>query len=308
MTTQTKIDTQEVFFENGTIWVPTTSSWSGKDRLNASDIGKTEEEILDIIELGRKKILPEETRVKLGRPRSQVTGLMMRYAKPFFMRGAWFVPNKNFLKVKEGLEDIKKNQDAIVQDLIDNMDEIKSEMIAEYSMLEDANWPTDDTIRRRFRLSWHVIEVSGSSIQEADSTELAEAKILFSKQLRETYDEYKDQIMQDAQLAIIEACMDISEKIKSGSKFTATSLKKPKKVIDDYMSIATVFDLEEVRAEVNKVKVKLDATDPANIRNNWSYAKDFAGSMQTMAENIGDLSGLSANGMVKRVVKRRKAA
>lgn len=297
-------DTQQLFFDQGTVWVISTSGWSGKDRLRASDIGKEDADILDIIELGRKKILPEEVRIKLLRPRSQVTGLMNRLARPFFIRGAYYVANKNFLLIKNGLEAIRENQAVIVQDLIDNMPNIRDEMIERYPILADAVWPTDKQIRNRFDITWHVCEVTGTSAKETDPEELWAAKLEFQANLKDAYEGYKNEILRETQQAIIDACQDISEKISTGVSITETSLKKPRKVVEDYLNVAEVFDLNEVRVEVAKLQAELDGANAAMLRNNWHVAKKFAETMKVMSGNIGDLTGLSKNGMAKRVVKK----
>jgi len=297
-------NTQQQFYGNGTVWIASVSSWSGKDKLTAADIGKRPEDILDIIELGRKKILPEDQRIKLLRPSSQITSLMSSLGKRFFIRGAWYIPNNHFLLAKTGLENIQMNQEVIVNDLIDNMPEIKAEMIERYPLLEDANWPTEQQIRSRFSVKWHVCEIQGAEITDADPEELAAAKMEFQQQLSESYEEYKDQILTQAKVAIIDACHEISDKIEAGQKITKHALKRPKRVIEDYLNIAEIFDLEDVKAEVLRLHSELEATDAKELRENWKFASDFAAHVEDMAANIGDLSGLSSDGTIKRVVKK----
>jgi len=299
--------TMTLMCENGTVWIPSTSSWTGKDRLHASDIGKNDTDILDIIELGRKRIIPEDVRLELLRPRGQVNSLMTRLGKPFFLRGAWWVPNKNMVAVKEGLEKIQKTQDEIVQKLIDGLPELKKEMTAQYPILANADWPTEAKIRSQFSLTWHVVEVKGTSMKEADTEELIAAKTEFSNQLKQEYEDYKNQILTEAKQAIVEACNEIAWKVKdAGSRVTAATIRKPMKIIDDYLGIAEIFDLEDVRSEVQKVKDKLESASPQQLKTDWFAAKEFAKSMSEMAGKIGNLSGLYKDGTVMRVATRRE--
>jgi hypothetical protein len=300
----TSVESQ--LYGNGTIWITTVSSWSGKDKLKAEDIGKTPDDILDIIELGRKKITPDDVRVSFQRPQSQITSLMSSLGKRFFIRGAWFVPNNHFMLAKAGLEKIRENQEAIVEDLIANFPEIKATMIENYPMLANAEWPSEQKIRNRFGIKWHVCEIRGAEISDADPEELAEAKRHFQQQLTESYEEYREQIMEGAKVAMIDAIKEISEKIETGEKITETNLKKPRRVIEDYLNIAQIFDLEEVRTEINRLKSEVESVEAKDIRLDWNYAQQFAESIRNMAANIGDLSSLSSDGTVKRVV--RKAA
>lgn len=303
MTTE-KADTQKLFFDQGTVWVISIRGWAGKDRLRASDIGKEDTDILDIIELGRKKLIPDEVRIKLLKPRSQVTSLMNRLARPFFIRGAYYVANKNFIPIKEGLEAIRKNQAIIVQDLIDNMPEIMAEMIEKYPILADATWPTDQQIKDRFSLDWHVCEINGTSAKDTDPEELLAAKMEFQTELKGAYESYKNEILRETQQAIIDACHDISEKIHAGVNITESTLKKPRRIVEDYLNVAEIFDLDEVKTEVNKLQSELNNANALKIRSNWQEGKAFAETMRFMANNIGDMVGLSKSGQPKRVVAK----
>lgn len=299
-------DVESKLYSNGTIWITSVSSWSGKDKLKAEDIGKTADDILDIIELGRKKIIPDAVRIGLQRPSSQITSLMSNLGKRFFIRGAWYVPNTNFMLAKTGLEKIRDNQEVIVEDLINNLPEIQNEMIANYPMLADAEWPSEQKIRNRFGIRWHVCEIKGAEITEADAEELVAAKLEFRNQLSQTYQEYADQILEQAKIAMMESVQEIAAKIKDGQRITEKSMKKPRRVVDDYLNIAQIFDLNEVKAGIEKLKAQLESTDADTIRGNYQFAQEFAESIKGMANTIGDISGLSSDGTVKRVV--RKAA
>lgn len=296
---------EEVILENGTVWFISTSSWTGKDKLKAEDIGVTQEDVLDIIELGSKKLLPKEIRVRLSKPRSQVTSLMDRIGKHFLhFKGAWWVPDSRFLVAKEGIDKIIETQQGIVDDLIMNLPDIKQEMISEYPILESADWPSNDKIRRRFGINCAVCEVHGVSMKPTDTEELASAKRAFKEELTMEYEQYKENILKEAQLAIIDACHEINQKITEGNKITEGSLKKPKRVIDDYLNIAEIFDIEDVRTEVAKIKSKFEDIQAEELRGDFSFATDFAESLKNMASNIGDLTGLSKDGQAKRVVKK----
>lgn len=306
MESQQISNTEQVFLQNGTVWFISTSSWTAEDKLRPEDIGKKPEDILNIITLGSKKLLPDEIQVKLKKPRSQVSSLMDRLGKHFMhFKGAWWVADKNFLLAKKGLEKIVETQNLIVDDLIANMPSIKAEMLEQYPMLADAEWPSDKHIRRKFGIKITVCQIQGANMKEADLEELAQAKRDFRNQLTSAYEEYKNQILIETQTAIIEACKEISDKIKKGERITESTMKKPRRVVEDYLNVTEVFDIEEVKMKVRELKEKLDGVDAESLRNQWSVAEAFAKTMKTMAGQIGDLAGLSIDGNVKRVVKRK---
>jgi NAD-specific glutamate dehydrogenase len=134
---------------------------------------------------------------------------------------------------------------------------------------------------------------------------LIEAKRQFQVELRQAYEEYKNEIFREAHEAIITACEEINQKImETGEKVTEATLKKPRRIIDDYMTVASIFDLGEVKAEVAKLKDQLDGVVAKDIRNDWGVAKEFASNLKALGESIGDLSGYNREGRVKRQVRQ----
>ena len=310
------MNTQELLYKNATLWAISTSTWTGSDRLMAEDLNKTVEEIPDIFKLGSKYLIPTETRKNLLVPRNQIAALMQRVGRPFLdvMRGAWIVPNANLLLAKEGMTKIQERQDAIVEDLINNLEEIKSDMLNDYPVLEGAQWPTPHQIRRKFKIKYLVFQLQGAEVSETDPEDLINAKKQFQEELKESYEELRQEIMREAHGAIVETCGEIEKKIlETGDKITEGTLKKPRKVIEDYENIAAIFDVDEIKAEVAKIKKVLDNAEARTLREDWDVAQGFANALKTLGESVGDLSGYNKWGRKKRVVKigdglKKKAA
>lgn len=296
---------EQKLYDNGTIWITSVSTWSGKDRLKAEDLDKEPGDILDIIELGRKSLLPGDVMIRMKRPHSQINSLMTAIgAKKFFISGAWWVDNTKMMQVKTGMEKIREDHYAVADDIADHLGDFKNEMIEKYPVLADAKWPTAAQVRARFGVKWHVCEIRGAEINETDPEDLIAAKRQFQEELGNTYQEYSEQIMEQAKDAMMEAIKEISDKIREGQKITETNMKKPRKVVDDYLNIAQIFDLHEVKAEIEKLKAHVDGANARDIRLNWSLAQNFASDIKEMAKTIGNISGFSSDGTVKRVVRK----
>jgi len=297
-------------YGNGTIWITSVNGWRGKNKLTAQDLDKEPDEILDIFNLGSKDQLPKDIQNRINRPNSQITTLMRAIgAEPFFAgMSTWFVKDKDFLACLRGMEKIRDEHQATAQDVAMNLEDIKTEMIDKYPVLETAKWPTQEQVLKKFRVTWNVCQIKGVEINETDPEELRQAKMESNRQLKNAYDEYADQYLEKAKTAMAEAVADICEKIKTGQKITEASIKRPRKVVDEYLSIASIFDLNDLKVEISKLKTELENADAKDIRSNWNFANNFAENIRTMADSIGDLSGLSNDGSVKRRVKFDKAA
>ena len=300
------MDTQQLLFENGTVWAVSTSGWTGSDRLQADDLGKTVDEIPDIFKLGSKYLIPDEWRVALNSSSGKVSSVMSRIGKPFFMRGAWFVPNKHLIVAQEALRKLSETQNAIVEDFLEHYGAIGHEMIQQYPVLCNATWPTEDQIRRKFKIRYVVFEVNGTQVNETDPEELIAAKRKFQAELKVEFDEYKNQILREAHEAIIDVCEELNRKImETGSdKVTEATLRKPRRIIDDYLTIADVFDMDEIKVRVRELKDTLDSAQAKAIRDDWSVAKEFAGNLKALGDSIGDLSGYDKEGRIVRKVRK----
>ena len=294
---------QDLIFENGTVWAVSTSGWSGNDRLEAGDLGIEEKDVLDIFRLGNKKLLPDAVRIRLHGARSQVQGLMMRVGRPFFIRGCYFIPDKSLLGALEGLKMVRLRQEQEVSRFLDGYENVKRQMIADYPVLESATWPSPEQIRAQFDVRWVVFQVTGTEAKSSDPEELIQAKREFQAELKAEYENLKTEILKEAHVALVEACKEIADKIlQTGEKITETSLKKPRGIIDQYLAVASLFDSQAIRREVERLQEVIDSASAKSIRERPIVARTFAASIKSLGESIGDLSGYSSDGRVKRTL------
>ena len=150
----------KTLYQNGSVWAVSTSTYAATDKLNAEDLNKESGDILDIFKLGRKYLLPADVRIQIAGVRTKVNSFMERFGSPFFLRGAYFVPFKHTLIMKEGLEKIRAAHLKVGEDLVKQYPELKKEMIQNYPVLESPNWPTEDQILDKFAVRWVVFEVN----------------------------------------------------------------------------------------------------------------------------------------------------
>ena len=296
---------------NGSVWIVSTSSWTGTDKLSAEDLDKDPTEIPDIFKLGKKYIAPDKIRLALQGAPQRVRGFMNTVGHQYLpeVKSAWFVPDKYLLTAKEGLEKILAERMEVVDSVIAEMPQWKAQMIEEYPFLATVEWPSEETIRAKFNIKWIVLEVSGISANQTDPEELIEAKQALRAELEAAHEEYKDAILKETKTAIIEVCEDISNRIlETGDAVTKATLNKPRKIIDKYLSVANLFDLEEVKAKILELKDVVDGADATEIKNEWNVAKALGENLRKLGDDIGDLSGLSTDGRAKRRIKFDKAA
>jgi hypothetical protein len=303
--------TEGVLQRNGTIWIVSTSGWSGNDRLKANDLGLSDEQVPDdLFKLGNKHLISDEWRIKLSSTSGKLSAFMGRVGKLTpFGRGIYWVPDgvsgENLMLAVQGFERIENEQRAIVEAFLGIYDEEKANRIAQHPVLANAVWPTPTQIQSKFKLRKIVLQgLKGAEARETDPAELIAAKQKFNADLQGAYEDYKAQILAEVHLAIIESCDEIAEKVmEAGDKVTEATLKKPRTVIDKYMTIGTVFDLDEVKVAVAELKRTIDEQQAKTIREDWAVRQEFAASIRAHADNIGTLVGVNREGRIKRQVK-----
>ncbi len=302
---------EETLNNSGSVWIVSTSSWTGTERLSPGDLDKDPTDIPDIFKLGSKYIIPNSVRLALQGAPQRVRGFMNTVGHQYLpeIKSAWFVPDKYLLTAKKGLEKILAERMEVVNDVITEMPQIREKMIEEYPVLADVEWPSEEAIRKKFSIKWIVFEVSGISANQTDPDALIEAKQEFRQDLADAYAEYKDTILKETKTAIIEACEDISNRIlETGDAVTKATLNRPRKIIEKYMTVATMFDLDEVKVKIAELKEVVDRADAKEIRDQWDVAKKLGENLRKLGDDIGDLSGLSSDGRAKRRIKFEKAA
>ena len=302
-------NTEQTLMENCTLWAVPSSGWTGTDKLQPEDIGKSEEEIPDIFSLGTKKLLPYEVRVRLNRPRNKIAGFMRKMGKPFILRGVTVVPNKNLAITKAGIDAIVEEQNELVDHFLGRYHSIRAEQILRYPFLADADWPDADRIRKAFDIKVIVFEISNTKAKKSDPDELIAIKEEYANQYKESLDELKEVLIGEAHATIINNCTEIADRIiNQTGKITEATLKKPRNLIKEYEDIASLFDIDEIKLKVAELKSVMANVSAKEIKNSAVVAENFAYAVKTIGEDIGGLSGINESGQVKRIVKMAKAA
>jgi len=305
------MDVEKTLNKSGSVWIVSTSSWTGTDRLSAEDLDKDPNDIPDIFKLGSKYIIPNNVRLSLQGAPQRVRGFMNTVGYQYLpeIKSAWFVPDKNLLVAKEGLEKILAARMEVVNTVISEMPQIREQMIEEYPVLADVEWPSDEAIQAKFSIKWIVFEISGISGNQTDPDALIAAKEEFQEDLKKQYDAYIAEILKEAHTAIIEVCEEISNRIlETGDAVTKATLNKPRKIIEKYMNVANLFDMDEIKTKVEELQGVMDATDAQEVKNQWDVARKLGENLRKLGDDIGDLSGLSSDGRAKRRIKFDKAA
>ena len=181
-------------FKDGLLIDVNVSRWSGAKILTAEDLGLKEENVAEAYKLGRKMLVPDKIirqfRALEGRARNVITFNSFKYP----IGNARFIPKKRLLKVHETLKALQVEFMAKVDELVENYNKYRTEMIPIYTQaaeiafltqepsegmfnIEDreaqkkeyidqflvrikAHYPDANTLRSKFALEWDVYETA----------------------------------------------------------------------------------------------------------------------------------------------------
>lgn len=119
-------------FTNGVLVDVNIRAWTGEKQLTAQDLGLPVEKMPKAFRLGRKLLVPAEILGQFKRLDHLARTLLLTRSYPFPFGGARFVPKKAFVDFVEEFEELQRQYDAAVKDLIDHYDTYRIEMRSQF--------------------------------------------------------------------------------------------------------------------------------------------------------------------------------
>ena len=293
---------EEIFQGTFTIWAISTSSARFKARLTPEDLNLQESDIDRNVKLGQKNMISDKDRVYLNQATGQVHSFMKLVSRRFFGRGLYAVPEKKILACQEGLKRIREAQAERVEEFLTRYPQEQEKQKAEHPNLVNEEWPTPQEVRDFFSITWKVFQLSAVEAKTTDPDELIQAKAQFQEDLKQGYEDLKNEILGQSYQEILTTIDGISAKLDAGEKITETNFKRPKAVIDQYLSISSIFDLPEITEKVKEIKAIIEGTPAQQIRDRRAVAKFFGEKIKTLSADLETMTGYSKDGRLKRTL------
>lgn len=194
-------------FRDGVLIDVDISYWSGAKALRPEDLGLKASAVADAFKLGRKFLVPADVIRSFRRLDSKARRIVDEGSFPFPIGNAHFIPRKSFEKTIQNLEECKQEYMQLVDELIENYDKYREEMVPVYReaaeqafliqtpqthefgpeydrekekqvFVEDflerieSFYPPAATIRKKFGLEWSLYEISLPRVDELDAHQI----------------------------------------------------------------------------------------------------------------------------------------
>lgn len=295
-------------FEQGKLVHLNVSKWGMTHTLDEEkDLGIKAADVPAFVLPGKKKLFPDEIRLKFGRIESRAREHLRANSHKFPVADAHFVPQKKIVQLINELMVFKTEYDAATADFIANYEKYKEEMLTKHPNHKDSlapYYPPIEQVATRFSFNIKVFEISFpkevtsmtmtdilaqniavEEMQKKFATQIMEQK---AETMREVESFVKDSVM-SLRTQIVEVFQRMATKIENKEVISHTNIKTIRSVIDDFDGL-DFFDDSAVGTQLAKIR-QLVKKDIVYKDNDTAVAelKDALGTALQAANKMTDI-------------------
>ena len=287
-------------FIDGKLMMVHVRFWGARVETESKDFGI--EKVASAFKLGHKMLIPEEVIGKFRSIENKARRTVEENSFPFPIGNANFVPLKKFTKVLETLKACSTEYDTLTQDLVDNYEVYKAQMIPVYrEAAEDAYLrqspstevfsiegkeadretfvqayidrikafcPSVEKIKERFSMSWDIFEIALPELHQGDGNKIALDQMEFEeaqKQMREKVSGWVNDVVGALRSETLELCKRITTNITEGKVIKGRTLNSLRSFIEKFNDMNFVGD-KTIEAQLTALKKDfLDVHTPEEI-------------------------------------------
>lgn len=267
------------------------SKWPGKTKLQAEDIGLEEDDLAENVELGSRKLYPDEWKTKFN----NITGQAMRYLKkhslPFILESVRAVPRMRIGKITENLEAFKTKYMETVEEFISELDNIKLEMKEKNpDTFDESDIPSAESLRKKFKMWWAIFEVSGPKIRELDQEDMVEAFEKAQSELNEKMASFVEESVKLLRHKIHQTVTNLKGRLEGGKIIKNTTLDSVRG-IHEWFKELNVFGDKDIDLALDKLKASLPE-DAAYFKGNQALVNEVSALADQVAQKANQLDDL----------------
>jgi hypothetical protein len=320
-------------FKDGILVDVNVSFWSGAKALTPDDLGLDPSSLPDAYRLGKKFLIPAEVIHKFRAVEGRARRVVEENSFPFPIGNARFVPKRKFGKVVEALKEHQTDYKVLIEDLINNYEKYRCEMIPIYKAAAEqafdvaqptgvqtfgiddreaektnyvntfltriyAYYPQPESLRNKFALDWAVYEVAMPMLKEGDTSLILANQELEQEMIntaKTKIHSFVDDVVKSLRAETVELCSKVVTSIKEGKVIKGQTIKSLRNFVERFQELNFVGD-STVEEELNKLK--------SEFLDSHTYEEIAEGDLQfelqkrlqvitDMAANESDLSDIS---------------
>lgn len=303
-------------FQDGKLVQVHVSQWGMSYALSGTDLKlekglKTSEAIPGFASLGKKKLMPDEVRLKFKRLEANARSFLNQNSHKFPVADAHFVPQRKLPEVIVQLNKLKVAFELATTEFIRDYGVNKQKMLdlypAHVASLEPC-YPSAAMVASKFSFSISVYEVAvPSELKEvnlvgiqAENLAIDEMKKTYQAQMQTQFQESTaamENFVKEATVAlrgrVVETFQLIANKIANREVVTQTNIKSLRSIIEEFDEL-DFFDDDEVKAKLAEVKQMVNSgSDYRNNADAITKLQEVVGSVLATAGKMSDVDAIT---------------
>ena len=317
-------------FANGILVDICICMWTAEKQLTAEDLGIDPEKLPRSFKLGKKALIPPEIIAKFKHMDHLGRKILNTLSFPFPFGNARFLPKKLFTKFSDDFDQLKLEWDACVVDLVQNYNQYKRDMQADFiSAAKEAyeriqkiqgacdkpeadfineflariekQYPAPDTIFSKFNISFDVYQMEIPDLTEATINDVAEEneklqllQQAYQKKMLKEMEAYAEKLVKenrDRANLVLESLKDNLTGKKKYSEKTANAVET---MINDFLALDIVDDARLKTALVNFKAKYINGTTSKTIRESSQMKKEMLDELNSISTIVLDAAEMKA--------------
>ena len=299
-------------FQDGKLVQIHVCQWGMSYALSDTDLKlekglKTSEAIPGFASLGKKKLMPDDVRLRFKRIEANARSFLSLNSHKFPVADAHFVPQKKLPEVIVQLNKFKVDFDKATAEFMRDYEVNKQKMLDAYpdhkASLEPY-YPPAASLASKFSFSISVYEVAvPSALKEVDLIDIQAENLAVEEMKKKYQDQMAEQFQQSSaqmeefvrestvalRTRVVETFQVIADKIANREVVTATNVKSLRSIIEEFDGL-DFFDDAAVKAKLAEVKALVkEGADYKTNADAIAKLQEAVGEVLTTAGKVSDV-------------------
>lgn len=286
--------------------------WGCQKALQPRDLNLDAREIPDIFSLGKKMLVPKETKAEFRNTEALARYYLQKNSFAFPIARVHFVPLKVLPVVLEELAKLKIDFIQKADTFLQDYQKIREEMLTRYGRYRQALegfYPQVEELRDKFHFAWHIFQISIPKVHEVsiiEALKVDKRKVVveeeinrYRQDLKQQFEGFVKDVVISLRREVWEICSSVSDKITKGEVVAPKTLRALHDLIGRFDDLNFVQDdhiattLENLRRQLPETSKELK---DASIQSLVGGALD---KVKTAVGNMTDLSTITGRYMRK---------
>lgn len=254
------------------LWIK-CNAWGNRKKLAKDLLEEKFQEDAKVISATQRLLDPDAVKKVTG-PMDAVQNEARRISKPWFHDGIYYVEQENMEYTESKLHEALVESRIGLDELIEKYETLKADEKKDRSNLyKEENYPTADSLRSRFRLTWGWQRITLPAGKEDISVVGKDVVTRENAKFREMMKEAAEQGIAAMRKSFLEIIEHLRDSLRDGTKFQESTVEKPKEFLKRMASTmsGSIYSDKPFRDMAKDIEEILDGVYAEDLRKDEVY-------------------------------------